>query len=684
AYGNHDLLLDVNSIERAIYFTNSVQTAPNDPYAAAIPIGVDSGNGHEQFYTTLRPKPLKGGQYAVIGSSGHYQNNTTYTTFIGRSVNAQGGGGQDQLDYANTRRIELIPSPVVPVQARIHNNNNQAGFGDKTNTGINANIPVIGLPINQHIYGGNTSPLSLTLTEPVGGYSQRVGAAVGVDGELEVNPIRDEPLDFSQNPDVSKRRKFLMENGTNPDFAVVHLQRLANPLQPYDATTNPYRTIDTHSVDVTAFNGVENDDFCSRTTPDGKTKFHSHQRGDADVAVPWDRSRNLWKHELPNTDPPLDNDPNIVDTHVFIYSLQTTLGYLNSTYGSPRPDGTPNAIADIASPFPSLQWNNRPFISSLELMQVPYSKSSRLLFDYTLDRHATGDIDNPYAFDNERPQTEYGHLLNFFESGDNASNFQRIFDYLHTPSPFAGAYTYLNPLMFGSGFGTDELHPPFNKVSNFRDPGKMNINTIFDPFVYAGLMNGHAGPTAEDALQSYENWIDSRRGYGEAGGNLISFNPNMPSFFTNPIRPAGSGDIVPLTGLEKTDVELSLLRNNQAGDQLLNNADYLNNDPPAPAINTSRNSTFKYQSLQRLDNLVTGRSNVYAVWITMGYFEVTAAPPTPVNPDGYQLGQEIVNDRGAVRRHRAFYMIDRSIPAAFEPGENHNVDKTVILRRYID
>ena len=68
----------------------------------------------------------------------------------------------------------------------------------------------------------------------------------------------------------------------------------------------------------------------------------------------------------------------------------------------------------------------------------------------------------------------------------------------------------------------------------------------------------------------------------------------------------------------------------------------------------------------------------------MGYFKITGAPPTSVNPDGYQLGQEIGNDRGEVRRHRAFYMIDRSIPAAFEPGENHNVDKTVILRRYID
>ena len=153
----------------------------------------------------------------------------------------------------------------------------------------------------------------------------------------------------------------------------------------------------------------------------------------------------------------------------------------------------------------------------------------------------------------------------------------------------------------------------------------------------------------------------------------------MPSLFTNPIRPTGSGDIVPLAGLERTDVELSLLRNNQAGTTALVNSAYTDQ-----ARNSQRNSSFKYQSLQRLDNLVTGRSNVFGVWITMGYFEVMAATPTPVNPDGYQLGQEIGIDRGEIRRHRAFYMIDRSIPAAFEPGENHNVDKTVILRRYIE
>ena len=115
-------------------------------------------------------------------------------------------------------------------------------------------------------------------------------------------------------------------------------------------------------------------------------------------------------------------------------------------------------------------------------MQVPYSKSSRLLLDYTFDRN--GGV-NPYNVpaNGDVAHTEYNHLLNFFESGDNTANFQRIFDYLHSPSAYSGAYTYLNPLMFGSGFGTDELHS-FNRVSNFRDPGKStSIRYLILPFM---------------------------------------------------------------------------------------------------------------------------------------------------------------------------------------------------------
>ena len=46
------------------------------------------------------------------------------------------------------------------------------------------------------------------------------------------------------------------------------------------------------------------------------------------------------------------------------------------------------------------------------------------------------------------------------------------------------------------------------------------------------------------------------------------------------------------------------------------------NNNTAPVDNTDRNPYFRYQAIQRLGNLTTTRSNVYAVWITVGYFEV--------------------------------------------------------------
>jgi hypothetical protein len=48
------------------------------------------------------------------------------------------------------------------------------------------------------------------------------------------------------------------------------------------------------------------------------------------------------------------------------------------------------------------------------------------------------------------------------------------------------------------------------------------------------------------------------------------------------------------------------------------------------------------------------------------------------------LGSELGTDSGQVKRHRAFYIIDRSVPVAFEPGQNHNVDNAILLRRFIE
>jgi hypothetical protein len=44
----------------------------------------------------------------------------------------------------------------------------------------------------------------------------------------------------------------------------------------------------------------------------------------------------------------------------------------------------------------------------------------------------------------------------------------------------------------------------------------------------------------------------------------------------------------------------------------------------------------------------------------------------------------VPGDPDSVRYHRAFYVIDRSIPVAHEPGKDHNVWDAVLLRRVIE
>jgi hypothetical protein len=122
-----------------------------------------------------------------------------------------------------------------------------------------------------------------------------------------------------------------------------------------------------------------------------------------------------------------------------------------------------------------------------------------------------------------------------------------------------------------------------------------------------------------------------------------------------------------------------------------------------PYIDGERNPYMFYQPMTRLENLVTNRSNVFAVWITVGYFEVEKAPNWTTNennvrarfnndinvynrvyPDGYMLGREVGSDTGDIQRHRGFYIVDRTEEVGFKPGEDLNVDKMIRLRRRIE
>ena len=69
---------------------------------------------------------------------------------------------------------------------------------------------------------------------------------------------------------------------------------------------------------------------------------------------------------------------------------------------------------------------------------------------------------------------------------------------------------------------------------------------------------------------------------------------------------------------------------------------------------------------------VTNQSNVFAVWVTVSLFEYD-----PIA--GY--GNEYLGDDGLPKRERQFFIIDRTIPVGFKPGEDLNTDRTILLQR---
>lgn len=287
---------------------------------------------------------------------------------------------------------------------------------------------------------------------------------------------------------------------------------------------------------------------------------------------------------------------------------------------------------------------------------------------------------------------------------------------------------------------------------------------------YPGQIS-HMGPAWRDVVLSRRGYAQN-----DAANNSIDkpasgipdtftfgLNKDFPSFFSNPFRSPNAGDLVPLAHMIHFGVDSSWQRRhhyNRGGKGTWgsnNNDDNMNGivdetreagfggddlvfdtttgqllpaQPTFPAataqtgiplfsesftaasIDGERNPAFYYQPMTRMENLVTNRSNVFAIWITVGYFEVEPAPPwsdpnvqarfggdgtanspatiaaqalyNRVYPDGYMLGREVGSDTGNVKRPRGFYIVDRTEEVGFKPGEDLNVEKMIKLRRRIE
>ena len=111
------------------------------------------------------------------------------------------------------------------------------------------------------------------------------------------------------------------------------------------------------------------------------------------------------------------------------------------------------------------------------------------------------------------------------------------------------------------------------------------------------------------------------------------------------------------------------------------------NPNPAPAVpvpnfylgsaadtDTRQHPYFRTEWLQRVMNLTTVRTHQYAVWITIGFFEVTReGDPSLVNSNptlAYdQLGQELGLLSGRNVRFRSFFLLDRTRAIGLQPAE---------------
>ena len=697
------------AISRIVYFTDPT-AGPNLQFT-----------GERVYYPRgdgVSDRPiLNPGEYAVIGSGANPLPSGGFATYLGRRDS--GGVTADPLitptDLDMTQRIELDPDlNRVTVS-------NPAGAPVTEE----ASVFAINTVADDGMGTGTPDARSLGLSDPIQGYARASGQLVEpiVEGDgfyfvdAGGNPlVLDMPIDQDLSDNWTEDP--INRDGLTTGYRVVLLQRLANPLQPYDINVNPYRTIDSSSVDLFAFNGLEDESaiVTRRDVAAGGTAFRpdalgTFERGEyegnssADRNLVWRTSVYGEVDAVPSTTVNVDGAPATAPSgHVLDQPFIHSLGRLNDFYDN---------RAGV-SPFPWLAWNNRPFANRFELANVPYTSPGWLtrLFSipasmktvrteevFSASIHTGAGLDDPGEPTEAMPfaslmadeQTElravihpnafgFAHLLNFAADAQPSDRLASIMDFVEVPSRFAGTEQYVNTavgeLTDSTATPTAEddfgyyLSAPFDELSEYRYPGKINLNTVSSEAVWNAVLGakqvGVAGPYADPTLGNltYDRWRDS--------------------LDDNPLRPANAANYTSAATVPGP-ANAGLFRSSTAGRTVGAEGpfltDYLADLPSTqpPSNDTSRNAYFRNGIRQRLGSIATNRSSVFAIWVTVGYFEWDP------ESNGFRPGNpEYGTETGTVQRSRGFFMFDRSIPMAYEPGVDHNIDRGILLQSLIE
>ena len=478
---------------------------------------------------------------------------------------------------------------------------------------------------SQGQYGTLTEPLldasngTIPDYDPYQQLSQNGSYAPGSDPIITLSDPTDRNYGTWSNPlnsaidSLQTDEPLLVTNGTHANYAVIHLQRLANPTQPWSEDNNPYLTIDCMPVDLTVVNkdgGVGS----SRDDPVGSNagnqlayRADSIQRGGTVSRENFD----IWNRspkDLPDPTDPNATPINLMDDDTF--RLPDT---------SERPEGNRNppyshdfwkepVAREQNKPLPWLAFFNRPFTSAAELSLVPIASPFHLT-----QRHSP-------ATDLLGEASRLHHLAGFFESSTPVPPWDAItgrsgtghslLDMVHVPSPYRGLRRSIpmssaNESALQDQLGLDVL--PLEQLSTFREPGRVNVNTISDSKVWRALfgdVKAQGDPDAPDSDVQLPAWPQFSteifgRGAGQSGGSDSENAAKSRTEFFKSLPSRGSPNRQSRQGGFRDEFTLTSDAHR----------------------NTDLHAYFRYQTRMQLQNLVTVRSNVYAIWVTVGYFD---------------------------------------------------------------
>jgi len=277
----------------------------------------------------------------------------------------------------------------------------------------------------------------------------------------------------------------------------------------------------------------------------------------------------------------------------------------NGTTATP-PNG---ADPTLKFPFDWLVQPDRQLISPMELLQVSAYKPHELTQQFMTTQTFT-------------------HLAPWY---DPTSRLYRAFEYL-------------------------ECHDRASGMSvGGRQPGKININTIFDPETLMALsdpQNANSNSfTSNDVLQNiFPKMMNLRTPVTSTVGTTTYHVPGPKDVpFWSLAAPFSAGD--KQYGANGFGIKNTFLRDDGSATnpkRLFQGA-----APTHPYLQA--------QLMSKIFNNVTTRSNVFAVFLTVGFFQVTDTTKTPV-----VLGPEVGAATQQTVRHRMFAIVDRT-PLALGP-----------------